>query len=580
MSNGTQAEPWIEELIQNYGTRQRTARVLARVLRVGEATGSLKELDEDPVALLLLSDGPAAIRGLLTREAWQKFLRGPHSPGAGETFSSLAGHSVLLLSYSLMAQREVEEGKWQLMLTVHELTTTFTPGVHKPRRSLQEGPSCDSEPCCSESPVTACQDRLSSLLLEVRGLLSPPRGPDCQGCPLTARTRWDRDRIRYKDGAAFSIPVSCCYISERQMEAMQRQAASLCVSVTCNSGELGEKGYPHSPDPENDSLLEFGNQEKVPINPWDRFAAEVGIRTPSEEGSGSVSPEGLPEIDDTPLCPPQPHHSQPDVVAMATGRQMSTWSNRPAPCEKQANEGLDSAGGSEQLRRPSNQSGHPPAEPASSSTASPSPVWTPLLANDVTLSLDLGPGRSNLRLHPRIRPPLPTPPVCELKTQQEEEVLLSESVNRSQRRKRPLLTVDEHVRFRDDEEDQEEGGLHEEEEPKILTGWDSCPSGPGTVRSLIKPRPKHAHPPASQDSPRRLSYTYDPKGCVAQAPRHLRIQLGQEQMNRDYRYSCADCFRSSRRCTGACWSAPYPHGVFSAFAVFLVGFVMTSCGGQ
>nr|XP_023683127.1 uncharacterized protein LOC111851960 isoform X3 [Paramormyrops kingsleyae] len=506
--------------------------------------------------------------------------RGPHSPGAGETFSSLAGHSVLLLSYSLMAQREVEEGKWQLMLTVHELTTTFTPGVHKPRRSLQEGPSCDSEPCCSESPVTACQDRLSSLLLEVRGLLSPPRGPDCQGCPLTARTRWDRDRIRYKDGAAFSIPVSCCYISERQMEAMQRQAASLCVSVTCNSGELGEKGYPHSPDPENDSLLEFGNQEKVPINPWDRFAAEVGIRTPSEEGSGSVSPEGLPEIDDTPLCPPQPHHSQPDVVAMATGRQMSTWSNRPAPCEKQANEGLDSAGGSEQLRRPSNQSGHPPAEPASSSTASPSPVWTPLLANDVTLSLDLGPGRSNLRLHPRIRPPLPTPPVCELKTQQEEEVLLSESVNRSQRRKRPLLTVDEHVRFRDDEEDQEEGGLHEEEEPKILTGWDSCPSGPGTVRSLIKPRPKHAHPPASQDSPRRLSYTYDPKGCVAQAPRHLRIQLGQEQMNRDYRYSCADCFRSSRRCTGACWSAPYPHGVFSAFAVFLVGFVMTSCGGQ
>lgn len=36
MSNGTQAEPWIEELIQNYGTRQRTTRVLARVLRVLE----------------------------------------------------------------------------------------------------------------------------------------------------------------------------------------------------------------------------------------------------------------------------------------------------------------------------------------------------------------------------------------------------------------------------------------------------------------------------------------------------------------------------------------------------------------
>lgn len=53
-------------------------------------------------------------------------------------------------------------------------------------------------------------------------------------------------------------------------------------------GELGEKGYPHSPNPENDSLLEFGNQEDLginPINPWDRFAAEVGIRTPSEEGS-------------------------------------------------------------------------------------------------------------------------------------------------------------------------------------------------------------------------------------------------------------------------------------------------------
>lgn len=186
---------------------------------------------------------------------------------------------------------------------------------------------------------------------------------------------------------------------------------------------------------------------------------------------------------------------------MATGRQISTWSNRPAPCEKQANEGLESMGDSEQLRRP-NQSSHPPAEPASSSAASPSHAWTPLMSNDVTLLLDLGPCRSNhwdhLRLHPRTRPPLPTPPVCELKTQQEEGAPPSKSVNRSLGRKRPLLTVDEHVGFRDDEEDQEGGWRHEEEEPKTLTGWDSCPSGPGTVRSLIKPWPKDTHPPAPQ----------------------------------------------------------------------------------
>ncbi|XP_048828504.1 uncharacterized protein LOC125706067 isoform X2 [Brienomyrus brachyistius] len=529
MSHGTRAEPWIEELIQNYGTGQRTTRVLARVKRVGEATGSLKELGEDPVALLLLSDGPAAIRGLLTREAWQKFLRAPHSLRVNATFTSLAGHSVLLLRYNLMAQRDVEEGKWQLMLTVHELITTFTPGAHKPCRSLQEGCSSDGEPCCLESPATAHQDRLNSLQQHLRGLLSPPSGPDLQGRPVIGRTGWDRDRIRYKDEPQFTVPSSF-YLSDSQLEELERQVANPRVSVTCSPGELEEKGCPHSPDPENDSLLEFGNQEKVPINPWDMFAAEVGIRTSSDEGSGSVSPKGLPEIGDSPLCSPQPCHSQPAVVAMAPGRQMSTGSSRPAPCEKQANEGLESVGGSVQLREPSNQGSHIPAEPASSPIESPPPVRTRLLVKDASLGLD--PCHSSywarLRLCPLIRPPLPSPPVCELKTQQEEGVPLNKSKNRSKRRKRPLLTADE------DEGRRRPGGVraategrqpNEKEEPKILTGFDPGPSEPGTSRSRIEPRsstrtsqPLRTHPDGTP-----FSYTYEPDESISQALQNLRV---------------------------------------------------------
>lgn len=81
--------------------------------------------------------------------------------------------------------------------------------------SLQDSQQCGPFPFYPESLATSCQDRLSSLLLEVRGLLSPRCGPDCQGCPLTARTRWDRERIRHKVGSQSFIKSSytekCCH---------------------------------------------------------------------------------------------------------------------------------------------------------------------------------------------------------------------------------------------------------------------------------------------------------------------------------------------------------------------------------
>ncbi|MFT7799976.1 uncharacterized protein LOC108918995 [Arapaima gigas] len=181
------------------------------------------------------------------------------------------------------------------------------------------------------------QDRLNFLLMEMRKqLTSAPQNSASQDQPASSmasiyQTRWDADRIRYKEEKIFSIPLSWLCISAQQHRQMQRQCGSSPLSVTSHISsaysEYEEDNCQLDSDLERDFLVDPRKQKMVPTNPWDVFAPALEFTTSSVEGSPRCEKDK--DLEAAESFGEWMHHSyiyafDPEEMQFSTGSAIST----------------------------------------------------------------------------------------------------------------------------------------------------------------------------------------------------------------------------------------------------------------
>ncbi|XP_034031615.1 adrenocortical dysplasia protein homolog [Thalassophryne amazonica] len=248
--------PWIENMIQSYGSEDRTtgSPLKAHITGISELSDSQAQDSEDPRKLIFLSDGVVQIPAVLTKSAWEHLQEKEDR----ECFNSLVNTTVCIQDYSLQFHLAVEQTRCRFVLSVGLLATTAA------------GPVKEKTPCCTSLPSVRLQickvwrsllgqgqaeSQQSQLALDLSDLLGEwqhdvlhfvledvqnrlkvdtkhavgpqPSTSSCNPSVICrdalVATAWDMDRVRDKGQESFSIPIKYLLIPQ---EATQQQKVS------------------------------------------------------------------------------------------------------------------------------------------------------------------------------------------------------------------------------------------------------------------------------------------------------------------------------------------------------------------
>ncbi|KAF3689269.1 hypothetical protein EXN66_Car004941 [Channa argus] len=400
--------PWIEQLILNYdcqeGNSSSTGRLKAHVIGVGQISQSQAHGSEGPTGLLFLSDGVLQIPAILTASAWEHLQEQEDR----ECFSSLVNTTVCMQDYRVQFHMAPEQTKCRFFLLVGELATTAA------------GPVKDSTPECTtlpsirlkifkmwkallgvetqESQKSQCAGLdLSELLGEwqhdcLQGVLEDVRerlmvGSDQAVSPLQpstskftsvltdafTATRWDVDRVRYKDEECFSVPIKCLFIPELDAEQLHtppsvgsRTENGLAAASEDRKRDLQHSdaaqssvddaqwriampavaqrhcGTKENSDPlvedcmlQDDMIPRMLDSNITPLcNPWDIFSPPCGTSSSSE-----ASPEVTPTHS---FHQPTPNRSKLDHTQIITSTQLPVHSSKESQHTSEHSKGENS----------------------------------------------------------------------------------------------------------------------------------------------------------------------------------------------------------------------------------------------
>lgn len=230
----TEPEPWIEQLILNYGSVQRDASVRAHVIGVSDLTES-QRTDESDACMLFLSDGTVFIPAVLSAAAWEHMQELEER----DTFSGLDNTTVSVRKFQLKFHMNPELMTCQFYLTINQLVSvgqvslhhrpmscTMLPSVKqqilKTWRSLMKESSVSS--VSSESGLSlSClmgawhNDIIMDLLKDTMKKLAVPTAGNLG---VATPTHWHRERLRCRAKECFSTPVSHLLIPEEQRKML------------------------------------------------------------------------------------------------------------------------------------------------------------------------------------------------------------------------------------------------------------------------------------------------------------------------------------------------------------------------
>ncbi|MCJ8737293.1 hypothetical protein PDJAM_G00022370 [Pangasius djambal] len=239
-------EPWIEQLIENYGKEQRDTSVRAHVVGVSDLTES-QRTDESDACMLFLSDGTVFIPAVLSAAAWEHMQELEER----DTFSGLDNTTVSVRKFQLNFHMDPELTSCQFYLTVNQIVTvgrvsrhhrppscTMLPSVRqqilKTWRSLMKESSVTSINSQSGFPLSCLMgawhnDIIMDLLNDaIKKISAPTVGHLGTATP----TRWHRERLRCRGEECFSTPVSHLLIPQEQREMLTADPGVSSLSET------------------------------------------------------------------------------------------------------------------------------------------------------------------------------------------------------------------------------------------------------------------------------------------------------------------------------------------------------------
>lgn len=343
--------PWIEQLIRNYGSEEGNSgsgRLKAHVIGVGQMSLSQAQSCEGPTGLLFLSDGVLQIPAVLSASAWENLQEQEDR----ECFTSLVNTTVCIQDYQLQFHMAPEQTKCRFFLSVRELATTAA------------GPVKDSTPCCTtlpsvrlkivktwktllgveESQKSQCggfdlsellgewqHDCLQAVLQDVRERLtvasSCPESPQPSTSTFTpapthpdaiTATTWDVDRVRYKGGKCFNVPIKCLFIPEE--DALQLQTSPNVASRTLSGPSVASEGR------NRDSQQVYKPSDTIQPS-VDEAEWRIGLPAVAERGCDTKL-NSPPQVEDCTL------HDMVEWMADSDIRPLSSpWDIFPPPCD-------------------------------------------------------------------------------------------------------------------------------------------------------------------------------------------------------------------------------------------------------
>lgn len=348
-----QLDPWIESLIQNYGSDEvRIGGVLtADVIGVSDVPESQAQGSEGcPTGLLYLSDRVVHIPAILTAASWE-YLREIEER---ETLTGFLNTTVLIHDYRLQFHMAPEESKCGFLLSVGKVATLSagrprdcTPSyisllsvrqkICKTWRALltQEA-SLNSQNTQDGFDLTQLlgewqHDCLQEVLDDVRKILRTTRSrplspkPSTSSCsppplhtdPCTS-TGWDVDRNRYKGEKRFTVPVMILLMPEE--EDAQQQQTPLDEGSETPSG-----------------LLAVSEDEKTDSSHACQHTGTL-LTSVDDVEQRIASPAVLtdPHTNEDHQSPPPEERTDKDMVAGMTGSDTNPWDNFSPPGESRS----------------------------------------------------------------------------------------------------------------------------------------------------------------------------------------------------------------------------------------------------
>ncbi|XP_053491221.1 adrenocortical dysplasia protein homolog [Ictalurus furcatus] len=242
----SEPEPWIEQLIQNYGTEQRDFRVRAHVVGVSDLTES-QRTDESDACMLFLSDGTVFIPAVLSAAAWEHMQEMEER----DTCSGLDNTTVSVRKFQLNFHMDPELKSCQFYLSVNQIVTvgrvsrhnrppscTMLPSVRqqilKMWRSLMKESSVASVNSQSGLPLSCLMGAWhSDIIMDLlNDAIKKIAAPTVGHLGVATPTHWHRERLRCRSEECFSTPVSHLLIPEEQREMLTADPGVSSLSET------------------------------------------------------------------------------------------------------------------------------------------------------------------------------------------------------------------------------------------------------------------------------------------------------------------------------------------------------------
>ncbi|KAK3533758.1 hypothetical protein QTP70_025833 [Hemibagrus guttatus] len=272
----SEPEPWIEQLIQNYGKEQRGTSVRAHVVGVSDLTES-QRTDVSDACMLFLSDGTVFIPAVLSAAAWEHMQELEER----DTFSGLDNTTVSVRKFQLNFHMDPELTNCQFYLTVNQIVTVGRVTRHHRPPSWQDISTHDAAisqatnpddmavrvSLMKESSVTSMSSQSGFPLSCLMGAwhndifmdllndaMQKIAAPSAGHLGMAPPTHWHRERLRCRGEECFSTPVSHLLIPEEQREML-----------TADPGVSSSSETPSGPVP-----LRVAEPTKRPITAQDR----------------------------------------------------------------------------------------------------------------------------------------------------------------------------------------------------------------------------------------------------------------------------------------------------------------------
>lgn len=255
-----EVEPWIENLIRNYGESLGDRTVKAHVVGMCDLSES-QRMERTDACMIFVSDGSARIPAVLSGAAWERLQELEEK----ESFSDLLNAVVYVRNFTLEFDMNNDLGSCQFYLKVDQINTICIASKH------HSPPSCTlltsvreqikkTWRSCRESSVNSLSSAsgvsLSSLLGAwhndiIRNILNDAMEKITMSatcCPSVATpTQWHGERLRWKGQEQFIVPMPLLLIPEEQRELM-----------TADPSADGKNENPNAPSPPHEESCEDG----------------------------------------------------------------------------------------------------------------------------------------------------------------------------------------------------------------------------------------------------------------------------------------------------------------------------------